>query len=345
MAARLLRVARTPEGRWAIAVAALEHPVLNEVTGKAMHKRVEEILANYRWQPQVAQDAQDIARMGSVAEEVLRLARGPDRSETIREDIDRVVGGQEAGGRGLSLVAAGAPGALAKLPGMGGIFKKKQSPEEAAWHANYEARQMLYESHFGPFPTDVQKLRNLIDVWPGGCLVQFPAPKLGPLWVHSTFGLSNSDMPNCVTLASYRRDGSQSEAVLARREPRQVPAGLAGFGYEIMLLTEGPAQWPLMFLNWLVQRELLKDLDVLSPVQKHGAFCIEEVNLGGNVGQFSINPARPPLPAKLSLPAGACQLLVATHITMEELNYALENMLEGRGSALMDKRGSQISRL
>lgn len=57
---------------------------------------------------------------------------------------------------------------------MGGLFKKKTTEDEdPVWRANYDAREKLYVSHFGPFPEDVQKLRNLIGVWPGGCLVQF----------------------------------------------------------------------------------------------------------------------------------------------------------------------------
>ena len=93
LATRLLQVARTPQARWAITMAALENPVLSELNGKTIGKRVEELLGSYSWYPGVAQDQAAIASLGAVAEEVLRLARGPEKSQTIREDADRVVVG------------------------------------------------------------------------------------------------------------------------------------------------------------------------------------------------------------------------------------------------------------
>lgn len=223
---------------------------------------------------------------------------------------------------------------------MGGLFKKKNPPpddEDPVWRGTYDAREKLYERHFGPFPEDVQKLRNLIEVWPGGCLVQFPATKLGTLWVHSSFGLSNSDMPNSVTLQTYHRDeaSGRSEATLVARTPRAVPAGLAGFGYEVLLLTEGPGHWPLRFLNWVVQREILKDLDVLGCVNKNEGFLIEDIALGDDQSShFFVSRAQQPLPATLQLPAGNCHLLVATAVTREEVDFAL---LEGGGAPLLEK--------
>ncbi len=68
VAARLLTVARTPQARWAVTVAALENKVLNELNGKTTHKRVKELLSGVSCYPGVAQDQVAIAgRRGGAA--------------------------------------------------------------------------------------------------------------------------------------------------------------------------------------------------------------------------------------------------------------------------------------
>lgn len=66
------------------------------------------------------------------------------------------------------------------------------------------------------------------------------------------------------------------QTVLQARVPRAVPAGLAGYGYEVMLITEDEAtDWPLHFLNWIVPLEILHDVNLLSRVNDLAAITGE----------------------------------------------------------------------
>jgi hypothetical protein len=66
--------------------------------------------------------------------------------------------------------------------------------QNKVWDQVYATREAAYLEHFGAVDGDVQKLMNLTGVWPGGCLVQIHAAR-HQLWVSSSFGLTNADMP------------------------------------------------------------------------------------------------------------------------------------------------------
>ena len=56
-----------------------------------------------------------------------------------------------------------------------------------------------------------------------------------------------------------------------------MPVGLAGYGYEIIVITPQEKKWPLRFLNWAVQMEIVQDAEMLERVQEIGAVTIEHV--------------------------------------------------------------------
>jgi hypothetical protein len=194
----------------------------------------------------------------------------------------------------------------------------------------YAAREALYSQHFGAIDGDVQKLMNLTGVWPGGCLVQIHAAR-HQLWVSSSFGLTNPDMPARTRTEQYAvEQDSQGRATrysmrLVGRPPRAVPADWAGYGYEILLLTREKGYWPLGFLNWAVQAEILNDMDLRRRIHKYGAMTVEDVSIGeGKSGDFLIAPIQQFAPASIALPNGSMELLVATLITRPQMQYGIE---------------------
>jgi tetratricopeptide (TPR) repeat protein len=223
-----------------------------------------------------------------------------------------------------------------------------EADESARWEATYDARKRLFEQHFGPFPDDVSKLANLTGVWPGGCLVQMAAPKLGGLWVSASFGLSNSDMPTSVTLEAHSArataSGREYASQLGKRTPRPVPAGLAGYGYELLVLTRTKEFWPLMFLNTAVQHELLRDADFLDRVTDVGGVTMNDVRVGDREhADFVVTKAAPPLPASLVLPNGTAHLLVARWITRAELDFAFQQGQRALVERLLASRNGLVS--
>src|SRR5262249_49147792 len=105
-----------------------------------------------------------------------------------------------------------------------GIAMADQRADEKLWREVYDARQKYYESSFGKLPKDILKMVNMAGVWPGGGLFVIPATKLGPnLWVYTTFGFTNPDMPTTVTIADVKveSDGkrpTRAESVLKKKE-------------------------------------------------------------------------------------------------------------------------------
>lgn len=204
--------------------------------------------------------------------------------------------------------------------------------DDPYWTAVYDARERLYLQCFGPIEGNVQKLMNLSGVWPGGCLIQVWAPRLG-CWVTSSFGLTNPDMPARCATNDYQieRDAGGQAArysmQVVARERRQIPAGLAGYGYEVLLLTRERDFWPLMFLNWAVPAEILRDVDLLGRVLEVGAVTIEAVSLGeAGSSAFLIAPPHETIaPRLLELPNGRIHLLVASAIDTPRLQFALQN--------------------
>jgi hypothetical protein len=96
---------------------------------------------------------------------------------------------------------------------------------------------------------------NMTGVWPGGGLFVIPASKLGPnLAVYTTFGLTNPDMPTRVRMSDFalESDGARAthaEGKLQPKQPASGPAGAAGYGHEIFIVTARDQQWPLASLG------------------------------------------------------------------------------------------------
>lgn len=202
--------------------------------------------------------------------------------------------------------------------------------QKKVWDQVYTAREAVYVEYFGTIDGDVQKLMNLTGVWPGGCLVQIDAAR-HQLWVSSSFGLTNPDMPaRARTEQVAIEEDSQGRATkysirLVGRPPRAVPAGWAGYGYEILLLTSEKEHWPVGFLNWAVQAEILNDMDLRRRVNKYGAMTVEDVSIGeGSSGDFLIAPIEQFAPTSVALPNGSMELLVATLITRPQMQYGME---------------------
>ena len=215
---------------------------------------------------------------------------------------------------------------------------------DARWQAAYAARSAWYEREFGRFPSDILKMRNLFGVWPGGGLYALPADHVAPgLWLYTTFGFSNPDMP--ARAVSTNVENAQDElgrvtstkATLRAKPPETIvvpPPGAAGYGYEFALVARDSVQWPLWVLQWAANAELLHDAGILARVDKHDGLTVQDIEIDdGRSVNLLIARARAPLPAGTDLPNGRMDLLVATVITAEEMHWSIQN---GRG-ALLDK--------
>jgi len=186
--------------------------------------------------------------------------------------------------------------------------------DEQLRRAVIEARSEFFERQFGPLPAEVQKLLNLTNIWNGG-LYPMAAPRLGGLGVCLTHGLTDADMPARLRVTDQ---GQQP------REPRDVPPGLAGYGYELAILTPKPDPWPLLTLSWFVQMEICNDLGLLDHVAAGNGTTVEGVKLGdgSRTADFLLQPACAPALARVNLPNGLMHLLIATRITPDELEFA-----------------------
>src|SRR5262249_49595189 len=152
------------------------------------------------------------------------------------------------------------------------------------------------------------------NIWHGG-IHRMTAPRLGGMGVCLTHGLTDADMPAQVRLTP---DGPQP------REPRDVPPGLARYGYELVILTPQPDSWPLLTLSWVGQMEILSDLGLLDHVAAGNGATVEGVKIGdgSRTADFLVQPACAPVLARVNLPNGLMHLLIATCITRDEFEFA-----------------------
>ena len=193
-----------------------------------------------------------------------------------------------------------------------------------------DARVELYERLFGPLPGTASALQNLMGIWPGGCLLQIEGRRIAGLAVTVSHGLTNPGLPPPVRVESQavreERDGRftrrEQSTQLVPAPARTVAPGLAGYGYELVVLTPRPQRWPLQFMNWAVPAEMLHDIRFLDGVMDHGGLTIEDVGLGGGATcDFLIAPARHLVPPEHDLPNGRVHLLVATAITRDQMQF------------------------
>jgi hypothetical protein len=219
-----------------------------------------------------------------------------------------------------------------------GTAANGESQPEKLWQANYDARQQYFASAVGPLPTDILKMLNMTGVWPGGGLYVIPARELGKnLFVYTTFGFTNPDMPTTLQMAGFdlKSDGNratQAAGTLSKRQPAPKRAGFAGYGYELIVVTQSNQQWPLNFLQWAVNAEIGNDVGLLGRVEKYDGLTVEQIQVGkGQMVNVLIAKSQAPLPVGTSLPAGRMEILVATTITAEEMKWSQSN---GRGALL-----------
>ncbi|HEY9101598.1 suppressor of fused domain protein [Chitinimonas sp.] len=246
-------------------------------------------------------------------------------------------------------------GFLSKLLGGNSNAEITPVPQDANWQAVYQQRTRLFEQLFGAMPPKLLGAPSAEGVWPGGGLAYIPTSAGGqPLFVYSTFGLTNPDMPNELERAKASSALFGGKAKLQRKANPPPRTERPGYGYELVVLSRESAAWPLLTLQWLVGEILLADMDILGIVEQRQHILIEEMDAGdGSSVNLVISKARAPLPDHLSLPNGKMQLLVLTAITNEEMAWGERNGLEnlmvqleraGHGQISLRNRASSLSR-
>jgi suppressor of fused protein SUFU len=241
------------------------------------------------------------------------------------------------------------PGLLVLLSFHGEAAMADPHADEDLWDKVYAARQAYFEASFGKLPDDILKLGRMTGVWPGGGLFVIPATRLGKgLWVYTTFGFTNPDMPTEVTVADVKLDSdgkrlTRTEATLKKKEYIRPRSNRPGYGYEILIVARENARWPLGFLQWAANAEILNDADLLSRVEKHAGLTVEDIKVGDRAAiNVLIAKAQPPLPADTMLPNGKMELLVATVITEDEMRWSIKN---GRAALLAKLQKSGIGQV
>ena len=216
--------------------------------------------------------------------------------------------------------------------------------DDPFWDKVYDARTQYFRRHIGEFPENILKIVHLFGVWPGGGLYVMPATAIGSdIWAHCTFGLSNADMPTSTSAQDIniqRDEQGRPTQTTTTLQPKtaaaaEQPPGAAGYGYEILILTRGPADWPLGVLQWAAQTELLNDIGILNRVERYNGLTIEQIRVGGENDFVNVlfAKARPPLPTGTTLPNGSMAIIIATTITDDEMQWSMTN---GR-DALLDR--------
>jgi hypothetical protein len=226
------------------------------------------------------------------------------------------------------------------------IFGKSPAPAAAsaadlAWDDVNLARSSAFEAGFGKLPDDTQKLGNLTGIWPGGGLYIIPAPQLrAGAAIYASFGLTNPDMPSCVTVTNLQAESSQgsggrqgqTSGTLVRKENPPSARDWPGYGYEIIVAARDNEEWPLWLLQWAVQAEILNDIGMRDRVEKYGGMTVESVKIAENDAvHLLFTKAQAPLMAHLDLPTGRACIIVMTVITAAEMRWS---KLHGREALL-----------
>ncbi|WP_336931188.1 suppressor of fused domain protein [Acinetobacter tandoii] len=228
-----------------------------------------------------------------------------------------------------------------------------QNSSEKEWQHVYDAREAFYEKNIGKLPSDIMKAPNLFGVWPGGGFYVIPADKIKKgLWVYSTFGLTNTDMPASLTATDievkYNDQGRvvSSSSKLEKKSKAVSASGKAGYGYEVLMIAKENAEWPLWFMQWTGNIVLLNDVDLLARVEKNNGLTVEAIPVGNSENDtinVLIAKAQKPLPTDIKLPNGNMQLLIATVITDDEMQWSIEKGRDALLKKLMDAQIGQIS--
>lgn len=226
------------------------------------------------------------------------------------------------------------------------------SSDNTLWQTVYSQRTKFFEAHIGALPNEILKLSHLTGVWPGGGLYQIEAKRLGHrVWVHTTFGLSNVDLPTTTTVKSVSTksgDGTvtSTELTLVRKENVPSYPNRPGYGYELAIATEKPESWPLYILQWAVNAEILDDADLLGRVSQYAGLTIEDLAIGeGDFVNVLIAKAKSPLPESIELSNGKAEILIATTITDDEMKWSMTNGRQELLDALIQSGNGQLSDL
>lgn len=225
-----------------------------------------------------------------------------------------------------------------------------ETRDETLWQVTYDARRLYFEKTIGPLPKDILKMLNMMGVWPGGGLFVIPAVRISnQLAVYTTFGFTNPDMPTSTQMTNFQlqhdgRRATQAGGSLQKKEAALKPAGAAGYGYEICVVTEPNQQWPLGFLQWVVNAEIGNDVGLLARVEEYEGLTVGQVQVGPDVAiNVLIAKARAPWPTGTELPSGKMEILIATTITDEEVEWSMENGREALLKKLEEAHTGQIS--
>jgi hypothetical protein len=139
---------------------------------------------------------------------------------------------------------------------------------------------------------------------------------------------------------------TQAKGSLQKKDPVPKRAGAAGYGYEICVVAEPNQQWPLGFLQWGVNAEFGKDVGLLARVEEYGGLTVGPLHVAPDMPiNVLIAKARAPWPVGTQLPNGKMELLIATTITDEELQWSMENGREALLKKLEEAHIGQISLL
>lgn len=223
--------------------------------------------------------------------------------------------------------------------------------DTALWEKVCAERAAFYTNQIGPLPADMLRIGHMWGVWPGGGLYVIPAEKIEHgAWAYCSFGFSNADMPATLQLsnASVQHDEhdrlAQTSGTLTSKSKAAVPAGVAGYGYELMVLTREQAEWPLWILQWAAEAELLHDAGLLGRVDKYDGLTVENIRVGKHDRvHLLIAKASEPLPTSAQLANGKMECLIATVITDDEMKWSLEHGREALLDRLIAKGIGQFS--
>ena len=218
------------------------------------------------------------------------------------------------------------------------------------WNEIYDSRYKYIEENIGKLPDDILKIMHLSGAWPGGGIYKFKANKLGNApWVYMTFGLTNPDMPTTVIPKNVEieAESGRSESTSFTLEKKQnVPSypGRHGYGYELVVVTEEDEEWPLWFLQWAVEAELINDVDILGRVEKYNGLTVEDIYVG-DAGMVNVlfQKAEKPFPEKIELPKGPSTFIIATVVTDDEMIWSKFNGREKLAKKLDENKIGQIS--
>jgi hypothetical protein len=97
-------------------------------------------------------------------------------------------------------------------------------------------------------------------------------------------------------------------------------------------------------MQWSANTEILNDAGILDRVEKYQGLTVQDIQVGENESiNVLIAKAQRPLPMGMNLPNGKMDLLVATVITDDEMQWSIENGREALLSRLIESGVGQIS--